>query len=297
MSVGRLQTPQRRGLAIVSGQVARGDLSAETARGQSATRDRHELITLAGVSKKFGSGGRELIALGAIDFEVREHEFLSLVGPSGSGKSTLLQIVAGLMQASAGTVSFRGRPITGPPEGMIYLFQQYSKSLLPWRDVRDNVAFALDAAPLTRAQKREEAAKYLKMVGLDDFERSRLWELSGGMQQRVAIARALAAQPSVLLLDEPFSAVDALTRIDLQMLVLDLWHRQNLTIVLVTHDVEEAVFMSDRIAVLSNRPTTIEEVVVNDLKRPRDPITTREDPRFLSLRHHLMERLLKRRSV
>ncbi len=291
-----LPTPQRRlAAAIFPGNAARGDVSVEVARGQHATSGGHELITLGGVSKKFNSGGRELVALSTINLEVHENEFLSLVGPSGSGKSTLLQIVAGLMQASAGTVNFRGRPIIGPPEGMIFLFQQYSKSLLPWRDVRDNVALALDGAPLTRVEKREEAAKYLKMVGLDGFERSRLWELSGGMQQRVAIARALAAKPSVLLLDEPFSAVDALTRIDLQMLVLDLWHRQNLTIVLVTHDVEEAVFMSDRIAVLSNRPTTIEEVVVNDLKRPRDPITTREDPRFLSLRHHLMERLLKRR--
>ena len=254
-----------------------------------------DAIQLAHVTKTFGSGKSELRALRDIDLEVRAREFLAILGPSGCGKSTLLQIIAGLMQPSSGQVRFRGRPVLGPPEGMVYLFQQYAKSLLPWRTVAGNVALAFEAnAGYSREQVRERASEYLGMVGLAGFEKRYPWQLSGGMQQRVAIARALAANPRVLLLDEPFSAVDALTRVELQALVLDLWQKHALTVVLVTHDVDEAVFLSDRIAILSKRPTVIEEIVETGIAHPRDAIATREQPRFIELRHALMDRLLNR---
>jgi len=179
---------------------------------------------------------------------------------------------------------------------MVYLFQQYAKSLLPWRTVAGNIALAFESEPgSAHARVRARASEYLELVGLAGFEKRYPWQLSGGMQQRVAIARALAANPRVLLLDEPFSAVDALTRVELHALVLDLQRRHSLTVVLVTHDVDEAVFLSDRIAILSKRPTVVEEVIETALPRPRDAIATREHERFVELRHALMERLLNRR--
>lgn len=255
-------------------------------------------INLTDVQKTFGTGPNALLTLKSITLEFREGEFLAILGPSGCGKSTLLQIIAGLIPSSGGDVSFGGTRVSGPPEGMVYLFQQYSKSLLPWRSVGGNVALALEAFNGdSRARIRERAAGFLELVGLSGFERHYPWQLSGGMQQRVAIARALAANPRVLLLDEPFSAVDALTRVELQSLILDLWKKQKLTVVLVTHDVDEAVFLSDRIAILSRRPAVIEDVIETAIPRPRDAITTREHPRFLKLRHVLMERLLGRTPV
>jgi NitT/TauT family transport system ATP-binding protein len=180
---------------------------------------------------------------------------------------------------------------------MVYLFQQYSKSLLPWRTVEQNVALVFESKGMKKRDISERCGEYLDMVGLASFRKHYPWQLSGGMQQRVAIARALAAQPRVLLLDEPFSAVDALTRIELQSLVLDLWARQSLTILLITHDVDEAVFMADRIAVLSSRPSTVETVVDTELPRPRDAMGTRELPRFLQLRHELVTHLLNRQNA
>ena len=248
------------------------------------------------VAKSFGGGGRpEVVALREIKLDVAEGEFLAIVGPSGCGKSTLLQILAGLLPASGGAVSVGGQRVNGPPDSMVYLFQQYAKSLFPWRTVVDNVAFAVEHRMKGGAGAiRAFARPYLDKVGLADFAERYPWELSGGMQQRVAIARALAAEPRVLLLDEPFSSVDALTRLDLHMLILDLWTKQRFTAVLVTHDVDEAVFLADRVAVLSGRPAVVAETIATGLPRPRDPIATRELPRFLELRHHLLARLLKR---
>lgn len=269
-----------------------------TMPGQSKEPSAHparDAIRLSHVGKTFDSGKSELLALRDIELEVRAGEFLAILGPSGCGKSTLLQIIAGLMAPSTGQVHFRGRPVLGPPEGMVYLFQQYAKSLLPWRTVAGNVALAFESdAAYSRQQVRERASEYLGLVGLAGFEKRYPWQLSGGMQQRVAIARALAANPRVLLLDEPFSAVDALTRVELQALVLELWQKHALTVILVTHDVDEAVFLSDRIAILSKRPTVIEEIIETGIPHPRDAIASREEPRFLALRHSLMERLLNR---
>lgn len=254
-----------------------------------------EALHLQQVRKVYGPDGRGLVAIEDVTIEVRAGEFLTVVGPSGCGKSTFLQIVAGLLPASSGSVKVGSRPVDGPPEGLVYLFQQYSKSLLPWRTVVDNVAFAIEHRPDVPARdRRKYCEQYLDMVGLKEFALRYPRELSGGMQQRVAIARALAARPGVLLLDEPFSAVDALTRLELHRLILQLWEKQGFTAVLVTHDVDEAVFLSDRVAVLSTRPSVIEEVVETDLPRPRDKIVTPELPRFLELRHYLLERLLRK---
>jgi len=265
-------------------------------RGAAPASGGKAFLLVENVAKRFGGGGRpEVVALREIRLEVADGEFLAIVGPSGCGKSTLLQILAGLAPASSGVVSVGGQRVTGPPESMVYLFQQYAKSLFPWRTVVDNVAFAVEHRRRGGAGAvRAFARPYLDMVGLADFAERYPWELSGGMQQRVSIARALAAEPRVLLLDEPFSSVDALTRMDLHALLLDLWTKQRFTVVLVTHDVDEAVFLADRVAVLSGRPAVVAETIATGLPRPRDAIATRELPRFLELRHHLLERLLRR---
>lgn len=250
-------------------------------------------LTLSGVSKTFSQGGNSVRAIDNIDLDVTPGEFLSVVGPSGCGKSTFLQIAAGLQSASGGSVTLDGNAVSGPPDGMVYLFQQYDRSLMPWRTVLRNVAFGLKDGG-SRAERHAACMEYLNMVGLKDFADQYPWQLSGGMQQRVAIARALAAEPRILLLDEPFSSVDALTRSDLHQLVLRLWEERRFTAIMVTHDVDEAILLSDRIAVLSHRPSRIRESIPTDLPRPRDRITTPELPRFLELRHYLLETLTKR---
>jgi NitT/TauT family transport system ATP-binding protein len=269
---------------------------AATQAGSPAPKaSRDGLLRLEGVGKVYGAAGVSTAALHGIDLDIRRGEFMTVIGPSGCGKSTLLQIAAGLVAPSSGRVVLDGRPVTGPPPEMVYLFQQYAKSLFPWRNVRDNVAFALECKAVRRAERLERAAAHLAMVGLAEFADHYPWQLSGGMQQRVAIARALAAAPRVLLMDEPFSAVDALTRLDLQALVLDIWQKSgDLTILFVTHDVEEAVYLSDRIAVLTRRPASVSRIVAPGLPRPRHPVDTREDPVFLRHRHDLLSTLLDR---
>ncbi len=265
---------------------------ARTAAGPAAV-PHSALLSLDGLGKTFAAAGAEVEAIRRVDLSVAAGEFVSIVGPSGCGKSTLLQIVAGLLAPSAGEVRLDGRPISEPPEGMVYLFQQYSRSLFPWLTVEENVAFGFrHARDSSRRAAASRCARYLGMVGLADFGARYPWQLSGGMQQRVAIARALAAQPRVLLMDEPFSSVDALTRLELQGLILDLWARGKLTVLLVTHDVEEAVYLSGRIALLSKRPGRLVEVFPNPLPHPRRPVESREDARFLALRHELLSRLL-----
>lgn len=252
-------------------------------------------LELSGITKTFGSGVDATQAIEGVDLSVREGEFLAIVGPSGCGKSTLLQIAAGLARASSGQVRFQGQRVDEPPEGIVYLFQQYGKSLFAWRTVIDNVAFAVEHRPgMTRNAARVHSQSYLAMVGLAEFANKYPWQLSGGMQQRVTIARALAAQPRVLLMDEPFSSVDALTRLELHAIVLQLWQEHRFTAVLVTHDVDEAVFLSDRVAVLSSRPSRVVQIIATELPRPRDPLATRALPRFLSLRHDLLANLLGR---
>jgi NitT/TauT family transport system ATP-binding protein len=252
-------------------------------------------LALDGIGKSFGpASDSQSAALADITFSVRHGEFLSIVGPSGCGKSTLLQIAAGLIAPTQGRVLVDGRPVGGPPDGVVYLFQQYSRSLLPWRTALDNVAFAVEHRHASRASARRNAASFLTMVGLEAFGGYYPRQLSGGMQQRVVIARALAAQPRLLLMDEPFSSVDALTRIELHSLVLQLHETHGFTAVLVTHDVEEAIFLADRVAVLAARPGILVREIPTELPRPRDAITTRESDRFIALRRQLLADLLGR---
>lgn len=248
------------------------------------------------IGKSFlGPDGNAVSAIGSVTLDVAPGEFLAIVGPSGCGKSTLLQVIAGLMMPSSGKVRLGEQDVTGEPAHMVYLFQQYSKSLLPWMNVASNVMFAFShRLKLSSAVAQARCRDYLAMVGLGDFADHYPWQLSGGMQQRVAIARALAAEPQVLLMDEPFSSVDALTRLDLHSLILDLWAEKRFTAVLVTHDVDEAIFLADRVAVLTQRPATLSEVIETRLPRPRHAIETRESAEFLALRHRLLKYLLAR---
>jgi NitT/TauT family transport system ATP-binding protein len=247
------------------------------------------------VGKTFTGKRESTEALASVTLDVAAGEFLAITGPSGCGKSTLLQIMAGLIPPTRGRVLMGGEEITDPPPQLVYLFQQYSKSLYPWLTVGRNVMFGFQQRmKLPAHEARERCMEYLNRVGLADFATHYPWQLSGGMQQRVAIARALAAEPRALLLDEPFSSVDALTRIDLHSLILDLWTRQKFTVVLVTHDADEAVLLADRVAVLTHRPAVVSEIMETGLPRPRDPVETREAAQFLAVRHRLLDKLLAR---
>lgn len=265
------------------------------ANATSAPRTGERLI-VDKIGKAFiGPGGGKVDAIGSVSLKVEPGEFLAIVGPSGCGKSTLLQVIAGLLSPSKGNIQLGDQDVTGQPAHMVYLFQQYSKSLLPWMTVSGNVMFAFrHRIALSRKEAQARCHEYLAMVGLAEFADHYPWQLSGGMQQRVAIARALAAEPKVLLMDEPFSSVDALTRMDLHTLILDLWTAKRFTAVLVTHDVDEAIFLGDRVAVMTQRPATISEVIETNLSRPRLSIETRESPSFLALRHRLLQHLLAR---
>jgi len=218
--------------------------------------------------------GQPVVALGSVSFRVESGQFVSIVGPSGCGKSTLLQCIAGLSRPSAGRVLLHGREVTGPPEGLILLFQEYNKSLMAWRSVLRNVRFGLEnRAGMSRVEMDAEARRYIELVGLKGFEAHYPWELSGGMQQRVAIARALAYNPGVLLMDEPFAALDALTRDEMQRLLAEVWRATRKTVVYVTHNVAEAVYLADRIIVMSPHPGTVKAAVSIALPRPRDPLS------------------------
>jgi NitT/TauT family transport system ATP-binding protein len=242
------------------------------------------LVRVAGLRKAYGAN----VAVQGVDFDVRTGEVVSIVGPSGAGKTTVLRTVAGLLAADAGRVELDGAPVSGPPGGIAMVFQDYGRSLLPWLTVEGNVMLPLRAKGVPRARARERAALALASVGLSSKERLRPAQLSGGMQQRVSIARALAYQPKLLLMDEPFASVDAQTRMDLEDLVLPLRDAYDVTILLVTHDIDEAVYLSDRIVVLSAAPSVVARVVDVDLPLPRSQTSTKEDARFAQLRHEVL---------
>jgi NitT/TauT family transport system ATP-binding protein len=246
------------------------------------------IIALRGLTKIFPNRGGDLTVFDGLTCAVAKGSFLSVIGPSGCGKSTLLKIIGGLEPATSGEVRFDGRIVTAPPKGMICVFQQYAKSIFPWRTVRENVAFGLHAQKTVgRTEARERCDQYIELVGLKTYENYYPYQLSGGMQQRVCIARALIGEPAVLLMDEPFSAVDAMTRAILQELVLTIWNKLAITILFVTHDVDEAVFLSNRIVSLGRAGAGIAEDVAIDLPYPRDQIATRAEPRFTALRQRL----------
>jgi NitT/TauT family transport system ATP-binding protein len=225
------------------------------------------LLEIRGVSKLFHAGGREMEALRGIDLSIRENEFICFVGPSGCGKTTLLRIIAGLEEPTSGWVSLEGRVITGPGPERGMVFQEYS--LFPWRTVLDNIAFGLELKGVAMMAREERARAYLRMVGLERFEKRYPHELSGGMKQRVAIARALVNGPKALLMDEPFGALDAQTRNIMQSELLRIWEEERKTIVFVTHSVDESIYLADRIVMMSARPGRIKEIIDVDLPRPR----------------------------
>ena len=230
----------------------------------------------------------DLRVLDDLSFSVRQGEFVTMVGPSGCGKTTILRSLAGLMSPTSGTVEVAGRKVDGPIEGLAMVFQEYSRSLLPWLSVVDNVKFPLAAQGLPRSEQLERAHNALSEVGLSGFEKHYPWQLSGGMQQRVAIARAVAYRPVVLLMDEPFAAVDAQTRSELEDLMLKVQAEEKLTCLFVTHDIDEAVYLGHRVIVLSSRPTVVRRSIDVPLPAPRDQALSKADPVFISLRTEVL---------
>jgi NitT/TauT family transport system ATP-binding protein len=254
------------------------------------------LLEIRNVGKTYGTGAKATHAIADVSFAVDDREFVCVVGPSGCGKTTLLKCVGGLLRPSKGEVLLRGRPVTSPPEEMALVFQEYGRSLMPWASVRNNVLLPLRHKRLRRNERKALVEEALDAVGLTRFIDHYPWQLSGGMQQRVAIARALAYQPSILLMDEPFASVDAQTRGDLEDLVLRVREEFAVTILFVTHDIDESVYLSDRVVVLTHAPTEVKELIDVDLPFPRDQITTKELPEFTQLRGHVY-RLIKRELV
>ena len=230
---------------------------------------------------------RAFEAVADLSFTIEERELVCIVGPSGAGKTTLLKMIAGLLTPSSGAVYLDGEKVTGPPEKMALVFQDYSRSLYPWMTVEQNIAFPLKHRKLSKGRATELIRDTLQSVGLVGAGKKYPWQLSGGMQQRVAIARALAYQPEILLMDEPFASVDAQTRADLEDLVLELRARYGVTVVFVTHDIDESVYLSDRVIVLTPSPTRVQEIVDIPLPRPRDQVETKEIPEFAQLRGYV----------
>ena len=230
-----------------------------------------------------------LVALYNISLAIRKNEFVSLLGPSGCGKTTLIRIIAGLLTADRGEVLVNSQLVNSPGRDRCMVFQQFG--LLPWRTVVSNVEFGVEIDGVPREERRELAGKYLELVGLKGFENYYPHQISGGMQQRVGIARALSKRPEILLMDEPFGAVDAQTREQLQEELLKIWAQTETTVVFVTHSIDEAIYLSDRVVVMQARPGRIKEEVIIDLPRPRWEGDIKADPRFAQLRARLRDSL------
>lgn len=225
------------------------------------------LLEIKGLSKTFSVKGKTFEALYDVNFSVGDKEFMCLLGPSGCGKTTLLRIMAGLERPTSGAVLLDGEPIEGPAPQRGMVFQEYS--LFPWRTILDNVAFGLELQGVSKDERYDKARKYLKVVGLEEFENSYPHELSGGMKQRVAIVRALVNNPKALFMDEPFGALDAQTRNVMQAELLRIWQEQQKTVVFVTHSVDEAIYLADRVVIMSARPGQINEILEIEIPRPR----------------------------
>jgi NitT/TauT family transport system ATP-binding protein len=251
------------------------------------------VLTIKHLSKTYGQGEDATRAIGDLSFEIGDGEFVCVVGPSGCGKTTLLKCLSGLLKPTSGTVHLKDSLVTGPPDQMALVFQEYTRSLMPWLTVRGNVSLPLRHKKLGKAEMNRLTEESVDAVGLTQFIDRHPWQLSGGMQQRVAIARALAYQPEILLMDEPFASVDAQTRGDLEDLVLKVRAQYGITILFVTHDIDESVYLGDRIVVLTPSPTQVKEIVTVDLPTARDQVETKEMPQFAHLRAHVY-RLIRR---
>ena len=241
-------------------------------------------ISVRGIHKTFPLKDTEFVALDHVDLDIADNEFVTVVGPSGCGKSTLMNILAGLEEPTSGEALVDGREVSGPGPERGVIFQQYA--LFPWLSVRKNVEFGLKVAGMPKAERRERAEHFIRMVGLEQFADALPKMLSGGMKQRCAIARAYAVNPSILLMDEPFGALDALTRVKLQEQLLQTWSREKRTVMFITHDVDEAVFLANRVIVMAARPGRIYEVIDVDLPYPRTE-DVRLSPEFGELRNRV----------
>ncbi|MCC9704382.1 ABC transporter ATP-binding protein [Streptomyces sp. MNU76] len=249
------------------------------------------MLDVRNLQKIYTGRNRSVEALRNLTFHIAAGELVCLVGPSGCGKTTLLKCMAGLLDPTSGEVRLEGRPIAGPPPAMAVVFQEYGRSLFAWMNVRDNVALPLRRKKLGKAREKELVDHALEVVGLADAHHAYPWQLSGGMQQRVAIARAVAFEPKVLLMDEPFAAVDAQTRAELEDLIRHLWHELGVTVLFVTHDIDEAVYLGQRTIILSKSPTVVQEDLTIDLPDERDQLHTRSSTRFAELRAHVYEQI------
>ncbi len=253
------------------------------------------MVEIQGVSKSFHkaskNGVAELKALADVSLTIRENEFVSIIGPSGCGKTTLLKIIDGLIPCDSGKIAIDGKPVTAPGPDRAVVFQSFA--LLPWRTVLANVEFSLELRQVPKEERAKTAREHLRRVGLAEFENHYPHELSGGMQQRAGLARALAVNPEILLMDEPFGAVDAQTRQLLQEELLQLWQRERKTVIFVTHSMDEAVYLSDRVVVMTPRPGTVAEILDVPLPRPRPADEVRRDPKFVDLTNYIWQSLKK----
>jgi NitT/TauT family transport system ATP-binding protein len=264
-------------------------MTAETTNRDQA--DSSSLLSVTGLKKVYSTGSGEVEAIRDLTFDLRAGELVCIVGPSGSGKTTLLRCIAGLLEPTSGSVSLDGNQVTGPPRDMAVVFQEYGRSLFAWMTVHENVELPLKNQGIAKAERKRIVTEALEAVSLSHATESYPWQLSGGMQQRVAIARAIAFQPKVLLMDEPFAAVDAQTRAELEDLILDIWKHLGVTVLFVTHDIDESVYLGERVLILSHSPTVIQEDLIIDLPTDRDQLTTRSSQRFAELRGHVYEQI------
>ena len=246
------------------------------ANEENRTR-RPSAISISGLWKSYRSRAGRVDALRNVSFDIRDGEFVSVVGPSGCGKSTVLKLIAGIVPKSRGTISVEGRELRGPTSRIGVVFQ--SPVLLPWRTIYDNIMLPIDVRKASRDEHRERALALIKLVGLDGFERRYPFELSGGMQQRASICRALINDPAILLMDEPFGALDAMTREHMNLELQRIWTERRKTVFLITHSIPEAVFLSDRVIAMTSRPGTVDEIIDIELPRPRELDMT-SDPAF-----------------
>ncbi|MBP2479011.1 NitT/TauT family transport system ATP-binding protein [Crossiella equi] len=251
------------------------------------------MLAVTDLHKIYPGDNRTVEAVREVTFTVGAGELVCLVGPSGCGKTTLLKCLSGLLSPTSGRVELNGRAVTGPPEDMAMVFQEYGRSLFPWLTVWENVQLPLRQKKLPRRERERLGRIALAAVDLAHDGQAYPWQLSGGMQQRVAIARAVAYQPQVLLMDEPFAAVDAQTRADLEDLIRRVWRDLGVTILFVTHDIDEAVYLGERVVVLSSSPTVVQQEVLVDLPAERDQLATRALPRFAELRAEVYEQIQK----
>jgi sulfonate transport system ATP-binding protein len=242
---------------------------------------RKNILEIKNVEKSFNINGEELKVLNGVNFDVREGEFISIIGSSGCGKSTLLNMISSLESITNGEIILDGENVRGPSDKCSVIFQE--SRLFPWMTVEGNIEFTLSDT-LSKAEKKEIVKKHINLVGLSGFEKAYPSQLSGGMQQRVSIARGLATNPQLLLLDEPFGALDAFTRINMQEETLRIWKEEHTTMILVTHDIDEAIYLSDRIVVLSAKPGVVKEIISIENGRPRDRIS----PEFGEIRRKVM---------